>query len=69
MIRWGVYLIIVCVLGVVLPAIGMDHLAFAYLGEARLPVVLGCGLAGVALIVAGVRRRKGAAPPPSSDPS
>lgn len=66
MIRWGVYLIVFCVLGLVLPAIGMDHMAFAYLGEARPFVVWGCGLAGALLIVAGVKRRKTDVPPPSA---
>jgi hypothetical protein len=71
MVKWGGYLLVFGVLGILLPAIGMDHLIFAFLGDARPVAVWGCVVLGAGLVIYGlVKRRRDAdvTPPPSPPP-
>lgn len=60
MARWGFWVLLFGVLYFVLPYFGMQHVLFAFLGEAATAVAVGFCVVGAGLIVAGLVRRKAA---------
>jgi hypothetical protein len=58
MARTGGWLAFFGVLFFVLPRFGVQHIAFAWLGDAAEPVAIGLVVVGLALMVAGWVRRK-----------